>query len=110
EPAILHLAPAAPVAARSNGEWCNGNTTGSGPVVPGSNPGSPARSGLSGVSWGYRLAWPRIPPSQGGDTGSNPVTPTEPGGVQRHASRPSGPGSQPQERQDRPVDTAARRD
>ena len=26
------------------GLWCNGNTTDSGPVIPGSNPGSPTRS------------------------------------------------------------------
>ncbi len=26
---------------KSIGLWCNGNTTDSGPVIPGSNPGSP---------------------------------------------------------------------
>ena len=25
------------------GIWCNGNTTDSGPVIPGSNPGSPTK-------------------------------------------------------------------
>lgn len=29
------------------GLWCNGNTTDSGPVIPGSNPGSPTNSYLS---------------------------------------------------------------
>ena len=28
----------------NNGLWCNGNTTDSGPVILGSNPGSPAKS------------------------------------------------------------------
>ena len=28
------------------GLWCNGNTTDSGPVILGSNPGSPTKSGL----------------------------------------------------------------
>ena len=28
------------------GLWCNGNTTDSGPVIPGSNPGSPTKSFL----------------------------------------------------------------
>ena len=27
----------------SIGLWCNGNTTDSGPVIPGSNPGSPTQ-------------------------------------------------------------------
>ena len=27
---------------KNNGLWCNGNTTDSGPVILGSNPGSPA--------------------------------------------------------------------
>ena len=26
------------------GLWCNGNTTDSGPVIPGSNPGSPTKN------------------------------------------------------------------
>ena len=26
------------------GIWCNGNTTDSGPVIPGSNPGSPTKN------------------------------------------------------------------
>lgn len=26
------------------GLWCNGNTTDSGPVIPGSNPGSPTKT------------------------------------------------------------------
>ena len=30
----------------NNGLWCNGNTTDSGPVILGSNPGSPARKEL----------------------------------------------------------------
>ena len=29
---------------KNNGLWCNGNTTDSGPVILGSNPGSPAKS------------------------------------------------------------------
>ena len=28
------------------GLWCNGNTTDSGPVIPGSNPGSPTKEKL----------------------------------------------------------------
>ena len=28
------------------GLWCNGNTTDSGPVIPGSNPGSPTKGPL----------------------------------------------------------------
>ena len=28
---------------KNNGLWCNGNTTDSGPVILGSNPGSPAK-------------------------------------------------------------------
>ena len=28
------------------GLWCNGNTTDSGPVIPGSNPGSPTKHQL----------------------------------------------------------------
>ena len=31
---------------REIGLWCNGNTTDSGPVIPGSNPGSPTRRRL----------------------------------------------------------------
>ncbi len=29
------------------GIWCNGNTTDSGPVIPGSNPGIPTKEGVS---------------------------------------------------------------
>ena len=31
---------------RNIGLWCNGNTTDSGPVIPGSNPGSPTKTPL----------------------------------------------------------------
>ena len=27
----------------AHGAWCNGNTTGSDPVIPGSNPGAPTK-------------------------------------------------------------------
>ena len=30
--------------AKNNGIWCNGNTTDSGPVIPGSSPGIPTTS------------------------------------------------------------------
>ena len=39
----------------SIGLWCNGNTTDSGPVIPGSNPGSPTqhtdKNRVSGFPW-----------------------------------------------------------
>ena len=32
------------------GLWCNGNTTDSGPVIPGSNPGSPTKKAANVIS------------------------------------------------------------
>ena len=32
------------------GIWCNGNTTDSGPVIPGSNPGSPTKKAANVIS------------------------------------------------------------
>ena len=45
---------------RKIGIWCNGNTTDSGPVFPGSNPGSPTRSFPHGEG-SFFYAWRLIP-------------------------------------------------
>ena len=45
---------------RKIGLWCNGNTTDSGPVFPGSNPGSPTRSFPHGEG-SFFYAWRLIP-------------------------------------------------
>ena len=46
---------------KNNGLWCNGNTTDSGPVILGSNPGSPAKSTSRATtrgSWTFCRCWP----------------------------------------------------
>ena len=35
---------------KNSGLWCNGNTTDSGPVIPGSNPGSPTKKAANVIS------------------------------------------------------------
>ena len=42
---------------RKIGLWCNGNTTDSGPVIPGSNPGSPTRRRLFQVVFFFVLCY-----------------------------------------------------
>ena len=42
---------------RKIGLWCNGNTTDSGPVIPGSNPGSPTRRRLFQVVFFFVLGY-----------------------------------------------------
>ena len=45
------------------GLWCNGNTTDSGPVIPGSSPGSPTTKNILPLSWQdvlfYFYSWSR---------------------------------------------------
>ena len=45
------------------GVWCNGNTTDSGPVIPGSNPGTPTQSLDLGRGFFLFLIWALYPPS-----------------------------------------------
>ena len=44
--------------AKNNGIWCNGNTTDSGPVIPGSSPGIPTalKSKLNFSTWIFCLS------------------------------------------------------
>ena len=46
--------------AKNNGIWCNGNTTDSGPVIPGSSPGIPTalKSKLNFSTWIFYFTRP----------------------------------------------------
>ena len=64
------------------GIWCNGNTTDSGPVIPGSSPGIPTSSSLSSIINLHIGIW-----CNGNTTDSGPVIPGSSPGIPTHTVR-----------------------